>query len=431
MPIGDLINKSAFIKELKKWRKIQHMSEQDLARLQRENLRTMLKHCKENVPFYQQLDVDQTKDPFEQLKLFPLIKKSIIKENLNDFLSAPKESLIAHVSSGSSGIQGVVYMNKKEQSVSRAMQILWWEWSGYKIGSPIVQTGITDKRSTLKAIKDKLFQTTYTAAFGHSEDSVKALLNGLDRKKGFFIGGYASSIYVFADVAKKHKIYDLHFQGAISWGDKLFPKYKKLIESQFHTQIRDTYGCTEGVMMAAQKDLPYHYIMTPHVHMEIVDEEGKEVPDGTLGFVLVTRLDCFSMPLVRYYLGDLAIKLPRKDYPEKRDLNFPLLQKIIGRDTDIVKTQSGKFMVVHFFTGILEFYPQIRQFKVIQHDLSSIIIEFIPEKDFTEDILREITEKIQGHLKENFKIDFKKVNFIAPSKSGKPQIIESHLKKAL
>lgn len=431
LPIGDLLNNSSFIKELNHWREIQQLSESALAGLQKQNLDKMLRHCVQNIPYYKKLGLSSESDPYIWIKSFPIIKKQVIKENQEDFLAEPKEKLIEYASSGSSGIQGIVYMNKQEQSITRAMQLLWWEWAGYKMGSPILQTGITDKRSLLKATKDKLFRTLYTPAFKHSEESIKGLLESINDTSHYFLGGYASSINLFAQVAKKYNIDNISFKGAISWGDKLFPHYRELIEGQFHTKTFDTYGCTEGVMMAAQKDLPYYYLMSPHVYMEVVDKNSEEVPDGELGYVLVTRLDCFSMPLVRYYLGDLAIKLPRDEYPEQRELGFPLLKMIVGRDTDIVRTASGKFMVVHFFTGIFEFYPQIRQFKVVQRNLQEIEIEYIPEPYFKESLLEEIKNKIQGHLKEVFSVLFKKVDHIPATRSGKPQIIESHLKKEI
>lgn len=429
LPLGDQVNKSSFIDELKKWRKIQHLSEEKLEELQKQNLHKILTHCIKNVDFYKKLNLPAHNDPYEWVKAFPIIKKNIIKENLQDFLTEPKENLIEYASSGSSGIQGVIYMNKHEQSITRALQVLWWEWAGFKIGKPILQTGITDKRSLLKSTKDMLLRTYYTPAFKHSEETIKDMLLKFNHTDNYFLGGYASSLYLFAQVAEKHGINNIRFKSTICWGDKLFPHYKKVIEKQFHTKAQDTYGCTEGLMMAAQKDLPYYYQMTPHVYMEIIGKDGNEVPDGELGYVVVTRLDCYSMPLVRYYLGDMAIKLPRNEYPEKRDLNFPLLKMIIGRDTDIVRTASGKFMVVHFFTGIFEFIPEIKQFRVIQRTINEIEIEYIPDNNFDNRKLDEIRFKIQEHLKEAFPISFRKVDFIPATKSGKPQIIESHLKK--
>jgi phenylacetate-CoA ligase len=192
--------------------------------------------------------------------------------------------------------------------------------------------------------------------------------------------------------------------------------------------VHETYGSAEGLMMAAQKDLEQMYIMTPNVVVEILDDNGNEVKDGEMGHVVVTNLNAFAMPLIRYRIGDLAIKLPGENYPLKRELNLPILQKVIGRDTDLIKTQSGKYMVVHSFTGIFEHVPEIEQFCIIQNVLAGITIQYIPAVTFTVDCLVIIKEKILENLKENLEIKFQKVEQIQPSRSGKPQIIISNLK---
>jgi phenylacetate-CoA ligase len=300
---------------------------------------------------------------------------------------------------------------------------LWWEWAGYKFGNSLIQTGITPNRGLVKGTKDFLLRTDYIPAFGISEEFILAKLEELRKKPRDHFAGYASSIYVFAHVASKHGIDDVRFKSVISWGDKMFPHFRSLIEKQFSTKVFDTYGCTEGMMMAAQKDLDEYYVMSPHVVIELLDKEGHEVEPGELGYVVVTRLDAYAMPLIRYYLGDLAIKA-RHDVPGS-ELHFPLLQKIIGRDTDIIRTASGKYMVVHSFTGIFEHIPEVSQFRVVQSDLHSITIEIIPGEGFKDEILANIRTKIQNYLLEPFEVQFQIVENIAPTPSGKPQIIKS------
>jgi phenylacetate-CoA ligase len=146
-----------------------------------------------------------------------------------------------------------------------------------------------------------------------------------------------------------------------------------------------------------------------------------------MGYVLITRLDCYTMPLIRYYLGDIAQK-PANPKPCPCGRHFSQLERIIGRDTDIVFTPSGKSMIVHFFTGILEFVPEIKQFRVIQREISSIEMEYIPDKNFSEEVLKKVEHEIHSHLGEPFPITFRKVSEIPATASGKPQIIQSFLK---
>ena len=148
-----------------------------------------------------------------------------------------------------------------------------------------------------------------------------------------------------------------------------------------------------------------------------------------MGHVVVTSLIAKSMPLIRYKLGDLAIKLPKSRYPANRDLQLPILEKVVGRETDLVLTHKGHKMIVHSFTGIFNKYPSILQFCVIQREIEKIEIQYIPGEEFQKDHLNEIESKILEFLQDELRIDFKEVDFIPATKSGKPQIIISELIK--
>ena len=427
LPAGDLLLGSSFIKELRNWRKIAGLSAEELEKLSLINLEKILTYVTTNSHYYKNYAQEKQDNPILWLKTFPVIDKNVINKEQNILLTCPKRKLIASYSSGSSGIQGIVYMSRHEQSTTQAIQTLCWEWSGYYPGKPLVQTGMTLKRGTVKTLKDFFLKTKYYSAFGLDGSRMKRILYTQKGKSNYHLGGYASSLFLLASTAIEYGIDDVRFDAAISWGDKMFPHYRKKVMDAFGCRVFDIYGTTEGTVIAAQSDLDYYYIISPHVYLEILDSNGNEVPDGEMGRVVVTRLDGFSMPLIRYFNGDLAVKLPKNKYPEKKQFGFPLLERIIGRDTDIVRTTSGKYMIVHFFTGIFEHYPQIKQFRVIQKDLTSIEIEYISGNSFNTAILHEIENQIHSHLEENFPIHWKEVESIKPTKSGKPQIIQSNI----
>lgn len=428
LPIGDRIAGTRFMQELSKWRELSLLGKDELKELERKNLRELIKHCRENIPFYRNLKLPETEDPYELIKHFPILTKKIVKDNVDELIYGDKSKLIKESSSGSSGIQGSVYMSKREESVNRAIQVLWWEWAGYRIGDGIIQTGMTTKRNLEKQIKDLFFRTDYYIAFGLDEDKIrKALERQITHPKKMLLG-YASSLYLFAKIANESGMDNVRFESVVSWGDKMFAHYRKLIESQFNTKVYDTYACTEGFMIAAQCSEGSYHIMSPQTYLEILDDNGMPVKPGEQGRVIVTRLDSRVMPLVRYSLGDLAV-MESDEKTCRCGKSLPLMNNIIGRDTDIVKTSSGKYLIVHFFTAIFEHIPEIKQFRVIQRNLDGIEIEYIASETFSPEILGKIESQIFGKLEEKIKIEFREVFQIPNSPSGKPQIIQSLLDK--
>ncbi|NPA37924.1 MAG: phenylacetate--CoA ligase family protein [Chlorobi bacterium] len=428
LPLGDMLFGTRVMNELNTLRKVVQYSDKKISELQGDKISKLLNYCNENIPYYKEMNIKLEGNPFSDIKKFPILEKEYIRKYTEKLVFKKNLSkLIPQSSSGSTGKQTRVYWSEKEQDIHRATQLLWWEWAGYDLGDPILQTGITPDRNFVKKVKDILFRTTYIPAFSIDEETITSILNNVSGGKNI-LAGYASSLYVFSQIAEKHHI-DIKFKTAISWGDKLFDHYRDNIERVFRCKVYETYGSGEGFMIAAQKDLEMMYIMQPNVYVEIVDDDGNEVTDGELGHVIVTNLNGFAMPLIRYRIGDLAVKLPKKDYPSGRELQLSILKRVIGRDTDIIKTRKGASMVVHSFTGIFEHYQSIKQFCVIQDNLDSITIEYIPDVNFKGTELPEIRSKIHKSLKDNdFRVEFKEVGKINATPSGKPQIIISKLK---
>ena len=76
----------------------------------------------------------------------------------------------------------------------------------------------------------------------------------------------------------------------------------------------------------------------------------------------------------------------------------------------------------------MEYYQQIRQYKIIQNNLDEITLQYLEDERIDEFQILEIQKKLLDLTQNSIAISFKKVDDIAPFKSGKPQIIESNLK---
>ena len=427
LPVGDLLNRSSVMNTMQLIDKEISLPEQELLLLQKEKLKKLLRFASKNCNYYQGKDLLIEDDIENSLRKFPIIDKMTIRAQAKNLIANNKEKLYSQFSSGSTGIQTKVFWSRKEFNRYRATTLLWWKWAGYDLGDYLLQTGMASKRHGIKAIKDVLFRTNYLKAYSHKIEDLDKAINWLKRKKYPVLGGYASSLYVIAKRADQLGE-RMHLKACISWGDKLFDHYKSKIKSVFNIEVHETYGSAEGFLIAAQCDLPYMYIMSNNVYVEIVNDDGKPVEDGEIGHVLVTNLNNFSMPLIRYRIGDLAAILPKNKYPEKRKYNLPLLQKVIGRDTDIIKVPSGEHLTVHSFTRIFEFYEEIEQFQIIQKNIDAIEIRYIKGNLFDKRSLLEIREKILREVKDKrFSVYFSCVDNISPSKSGKPQIVISDL----
>ncbi|MEP6512814.1 MAG: hypothetical protein ABJA79_03020 [Parafilimonas sp.] len=431
LPAGDAVFQTNFINELKRWRNdISQLNPEDLAALQKQNLATLLKYGVEKIPYYQRLNIELSNNPYNDIKKFPLLTKQILKQNINHLHAGNSKELVAENSSGSSGFQTTVYMSKKERAQAQAAQTYLWEFGGYKPGEKLLQTGISPHRGLIKSLKDIFFRTRYADAYNLSEEKIYYALKKAKSRKYKYFAGFASSLNSFAKVAIARNL-EINFSGVMLWGDKLFDEYKRNIEKAFgNPLIVEQYGSAEGFIISGTCVYGRHHILSPHVYIELLDKDGNEVAAGSMGHVVVTRLDAYSFPLIRYTLGDLAIK-EDDDIECPCGKHFPLLKKIIGRDTDVVQTPAGKDLIVHFFTGIFEHFQEIEQFCIIQKQKNGIEIQYIPAAKFDVLILDKIEDEIFTKAKENFSIHWVQVNNIPATPSGKPQIIKNFIAEKL
>lgn len=426
---GDKLLGTNTIRFLKEHRKIVKLSSEELTTLQLDKLYAVLEHATQTCKAYKPYGNKQS-STVGWLKTFPILTKKETALSHLDYISSSYElsKLIKYESSGSTGQRSVVYMDKKEQAIIRAILILWWEWNGYYFGRPLLQTGMSPNRGIVKRIKDFLLATEYMVAFNLTDDEIVRKLEKVKHKRNMFLFGYASSLYEIAKTARKYNLTN-RFDLVMSQGDKLFNHYELEIEQAFKSKVVEDYGLNEGFMVGQKVDLPYFYIYSPNVYIEILDDNGGPVPDGEMGRIVLTKLDGYAMPLIRYDTGDLGIMLPRERYPANPKFSFPLLEKVVGRNTDIIKTSDGKSLIVHTFTGIFEFYSQIEQFQVIQNIENKIQINYIPASNFKPEILDVIENDIRKKTGSNIGIEWNQVSSIQASASGKPQIIVNNLIK--
>lgn len=431
LPLGDVFFGGNYLQTLKQWNHYDTLSEEELLHIQNKRIEETLKYAINQVPFYNNFQYDSSRSPIENLKRFPILTKDILRDPANQLVSNEFDKNLLHknFSSGSSGIQSFSYSTKKNAFYLQGLNYHWYGWGGYEIGNKLLQFGMSPKRTLPKKLKDIFFRVQYEEAFSLGNQDYSRIFKDIRRKKIRYILGYPSAINQLAEYLLKNN-FRHRLTAVISLGDKLFDHFEENFKLAFENpNIIDTYGCAEGMLIACRNDLPYYYISAPHVYIEIVDEEGNAVEDGKLGHVLVTCFTNFAQPFIRYKLGDLAIKLPKEKDPKNKKFNYPLLEKIVGRETDIVKTPNGKTLIVHSFTGIIEYFPDIKQYQIIQQSEAEIIIKYVGDDliPLKENTLDKIANRIHELTGNSLKITFEKTEYIPNSPSGKPQIIKSFL----
>jgi phenylacetate-CoA ligase len=406
----------------------------DPERIQRERdrlLRSLIATAYHDVPFYRFLmdregvRVDAIRG-VQDLHRLPVVTKDEIRRALyGRTIRATGQPTYATSTSGSTGSTFVVPEDAYTFGWYLSTAILTWEWAGWEIGRPHLQTGINPTRNFKRRLKDRLLRCHYVSAYDLTDSALTSHLRVLERSRIEFLFGYPGSLYLLARHAARQG-WNRPMAGIITWGDNLYRHYRDTIETTFGTQVLDTYGMSEGIQIAAQcrGNGPYH-VLSLDVAVEILDDRGKPVAPEDVGNIVVTRLHPGPMPFIRYRTGDVGVRGEAIVCGCGR--GFEAMKRIQGRETDIVLTPSGNRLIVHFFTGILERFPEIESFQVVQNELESVVIRVVPGTDYTPAISRRMVEELRNHGAADLNISVEEVTTIPVPPSLKRRFVVSNM----
>jgi phenylacetate-CoA ligase len=432
LPVADLVTKQQVMRSYRFFQESQWWPLERLQEFQNVRLRNTIQTAYSEVPFYREvfdrhgIRVEDISTRNDLVRIPPASKEDLRKAYPDRCVRKVPYPIQEFFTSGSSGKPFAVKVDSLTLSEARALMFIRANFSGWEIGDPFLQTGMTLERGVIKRAKDFLLGVQYVSAFDLSDAVLDRYLSAIENRRLRFVMGYPGSIFFLAKRARQVG-FNHHLSGIVCWGDNLYQHYRQEMEKAFGCRVTDTYGCGEGIQVAAQcgeSNDAYHIFM-PHVIVEVVDENGAPVPTGTQGTILLTRLNAGAMPLVRYQVGDMGRMGQAIACSCGRGLET--MAAIDGRDTDVVITPRGNRLIVHFFTGIFEYFPSIDTFRITQERQEAILVEIVPRPDFRPEHWAQIKKEILEKGDPDLVVEMVLVNEIAPGASNKRRFVVSKL----
>jgi len=192
--------------------------------------------------------------------------------------------------------------------------------------------------------------------------------------------GQTGGIYLLArELLRRGRTYPLRF--IVPTGATLFDEMRRTMVAAFGANPSDMYGAIEVGPVSWQCRKGNYHIDTDRVIVEIVDEDGRPLPPGAPGQVVVTGLYTWTMPFIRYRLLDIsAISTRTCDC----GLKFPVMEPIQGRMNDFLPTPAGDLVTPHFFFHLYDTpgVNPVKEWRLIQEDRTHLTYEYVPEEPF-------------------------------------------------
>lgn len=414
---------------LQKLMKQQWLKPQELEAIQLKMLRALLKHAYSNVPFYHEKlrsvgifpdDITSIGD----LQKIPITTKKEVKENFpHKILSQGTDINNCWISqtSGSTGIPLKMVYGSRDEDYQKAValrpnlscgQKIRDKWAVFTSPSHIVNKKWFQKL--------RVFSPEFISLFHEPDEHIQIL----KKINPDILDGYASLIYLVAKRIQETDTDGIHPRLIFSTSELLTEDMRNCIESTFSVDVLDQFGCVELGRTAWEclEHTGYH-IDSDAVIMEFL-RENMTVAQGERGEIVYTGLYNYTMPLIRYAVGDIGVP---SDEQCSCGRGLPIMKLIEGRSDAFMKAPNGQIFSPIIWTVLMRKIPGIGQFKVIQDRIDYIKVLLVKGSDFSDTTIPQIQQDIKTIMGIEMEVDVEIVSKIPREPSGKVKCAVSNV----
>jgi len=427
-PLWDLKDRSRRLREWRALEEQQWWPVDRLRMLQWERLQKLLAHAAEHSPFYRDVFSEHEISPAsiqseKDLARIPVTTKSDIRNNLEHFISdqSDRNELVSAKTGGSTGFSLQLYFDEACQERRNAAQLMADRWSGWDLG--MKKAAIWGNPPVPSTMKQKirhhlLDRTIYLDTMNLNQTSMGDFVERWRAEQPGAIFGHAHSIYIFACYLRDHGITDLRPRGIVATSMMLLDHERKAIEQVFDCPVTNRYGCEEVGLIACEcEEHRGMHLNLPHLFVEFLDGENKPAKPGEPAKIVVTDLNNFAMPLIRYRVEDVGTFT---DEPCGCGRGFPMLKRLEGRVADFLKLPSGGQVAgISLIERTLTKVPGIKQMQLVQENLKGLNINRVKGSDHNPETDRALISELQEVFGDSVSITIQDVSEIPQESSGK------------
>ncbi|MGH8599632.1 MAG: phenylacetate--CoA ligase family protein [Burkholderiales bacterium] len=199
---------------------------------------------------------------------------------------------------------------------------------------------------------------------------------------------------------------------AITFGEALPPELRTLVRDAWGVELKDVYSAEEAGYIALQCPASSHYhVQSENLLVEVLNDDGRPCAPGEIGRVVITTLHNFTMPLIRYVLGDYA----EVGGACACGRGLPLLTRIMGRSRNMVRLPDGSRHWPTFPPEEWNHIAPARQFQVAQVGRDEIELRLVRDRPLDAAQECQLAVTFQKLLRYPFRITVRRVERIAVS----------------
>ena len=434
-PLHERLKGHSTVEVLRAMERSQWLSAAELAQLQGRRLRDFLGRIGKHVPYYRELFATLDFDPAAvkssaDLQRLPLTGKADIRANMERLTADNAGKLEKFSTGGSSGEPLIFYRGKERVSHDVAAKWRATRWWGVDIGDPEIvvwgspiELGSQDR---VRLVRDKFLRTELLSAFEMSNANLLQFTRRIRKLRPRMLFGYPSSLALLAEyvTSNGYTVDDLGIKVVFVTSERLYPHQRAAIERAFGAPVAYGYGGRDAGFIAHQCPQGALHITAEDIVVEIVSADGRVLPAGEKGEIVITHLATGDFPFVRYRTGDVG-SLSNETCSCGRGL--PVLAEIEGRSTDFIKAADGTVLHGLALIYVLREIPEVEEFKIVQETITRMTVQIVTSVSDTAELERKVTEQFRRRLGDSLVLNFVYVSTIEREASGKFRYVVSQL----
>lgn len=364
-------------------------------------------------------------DP-DVFRRIPSLTKADIRAYM-DFAEVARARASRRSTSGSTGEPLVFGKDRVAARYMDAAMHQVYGWYGIHIGDREGRfwgRAITPRAQLKQRIKDRLLNRRRLSAFQMDDENCARFWNTLQRFRPHYFYCYPNAVFEFADYLRRtgQPGHELGLKAIICTGEVLFPHHEALLREVFRCPIVNEYGSTENGIIAFRCPEGNMHVLAQNIFLEIVDDDGNPLPLGATGRILVTELHSTDVPFIRYTLGDTGALSPD---PCPCGRSYPVLTVQSGRIDSFIITPTGK--KVYDAVLAYAFKHTFKKFRGYQRRYDLLEVEYVPTDGCDAKVLDGLRRSLKEYLGADMHVEFKQVENIRLSQSGKAQYFVTEL----
>ena len=248
----------------------------------------------------------------------------------------------------------------------------------------------------------EVFETGPSVSMDIASD-LEEQLRWLVEENPAYLLTHPSNLGALANLSMKLGIRPTSQRQARTFGEALRDDLRETVRRAWQVDIADLYSSEECGYMALQCPTGHHYhVQSESVILEVLDDSGRPCLPGETGRVVVTTLQNYAMPLIRYESGDYAEVGSSCSCGRK----LPVLTRIHGRQRNMVMLPGGQCHWPSFPAEMWLGVAPVEQFQLVQRDLMVIEVNYLMSCELADEQKRRLEDLLAARLGYRFRFEW-------------------------